>query len=413
MHNDNKPDFPLSIPRSEALFILRACISPVRETNVSVTECSGRISAESVVSGVSLPDHDRSAMDGFAVPSAETAAATEKTPVTLSFGGEIRPSETVQSRAREKCAIRVLTGGIVPSGTDAVIPFEKVHVREDLMTIFGPARKGDFIRSTGSDIMKGEPIVDAGSEISPCDAALLAYAGIRTVSVRRRLAISVLAVGNELCDPAMENVCGLIPADNLILLKSLCARAGIDNVKIAPCPNSPEAIAAAVNENSACDLIITTGGTGPGNRDFVFNAVRSAGGTPVFKGLAMHPAKSVFACKTDSSVVIGLPGPPNAVNLAFHTIIRPVINILLGARDISPMNTVLLKGPVKGAKDREKMRPCLISEIQGQLIADPLTSAGLSPRKVMSMSNGIIVLPPGCGELQAGETAAAIRYDRP
>ncbi|WP_421903244.1 NTP transferase domain-containing protein [Maridesulfovibrio sp.] len=395
---DGQNSFPQSIPRSAALKLIRKAVTMPENEYVPVTDCSGLVSATTIESGISLPDHDRSAMDGFAVPSACTAEASNDHPLELKFSGEVRPSCTVP----EKCdgqAVRVLTGGIVPEGTDAVVPFENVQVGKCSISISSPVRKGDFVRKTGSDIMKGETIVKSGAAISPCDAALLAYAGIRSVPTYPLPKVAVLAVGNELCDPAEETQCGLIPADNLILMKSLCCRYGIRNVRIAPCANSPEAISEAVQANSDCRLIVTTGGTGPGNRDFVFNSIQQAGGKPIFKGLAMHPAKSVFACRLNDSIVIGLPGPPNAVNLAFHTIIHPVINILQAKALTSATSPAILTEALKGGRDREKLRPCRIFEENGKIFADPLLDKSLSPRKVMSLSNGIIILPADCGDL--------------
>lgn len=398
-----------NVTRTQALELISQHLTPLPSVDISVLECSERTAAQAICSTISLPEHDRSAMDGFAVLSAATATASPANPVTMEFCGEIRPSVSSPGKAVPNCAVRVLTGGIIPHGTDAVVPFEKVKIFENSIEISTPLTKGDFIRPCGSDIMQGETIVAKNRNISPCQAALLGYAGIRTVAVRCTPSIAVLAVGNELCDPAFENHCGLIPADNLILLKSLCRKDGIDNIKISPCANSPEEISAAIKSHSECDLIITTGGTGPGNRDFVYNSVIATGGTTIFKGLAMHPAKSIFACILGNSMVIGLPGPPNAVNLAFHTVIKPILNILFGIAEISPQTTARLKDSVKGSLDREKLRPCHLSEINGQLIADPLTSEKLSPRKIMNVSNGIIVLPPACGELEAGEIVQVIK----
>ncbi len=390
-------DFPLSIPRSAALKLIRKSLRPVQSSYTEVSDCAGQVATDTVCSKISLPEHDRSAMDGFAIQSRLTENASNENPVILAFSGEVRPSCPVSEKNRSGEAVRVLTGGIIPQGTDAVIPFEKVTADKCSISISRPVREGDFIRRAGSDILKGETIVKKGSVISPCDAALLAYAGIRTVPVSPLPSVAVLAVGNELCDPAKETESGLIPADNLILMKSLCARYGVKDIRIAPCANSPESISEAVQANNDCGLIVTTGGTGPGNRDFVFNSVRQAGGSPIFKGLAMHPAKSIFACKLGNSVVIGLPGPPNAVNLAFHTIINPVLSMLQAKSEISSTVSAILTEELKGGREREKLRPCLISEREGKILADPLLDRTLSPRRVMSLSNGIIILPADCG----------------
>ncbi|WP_027723445.1 molybdopterin molybdotransferase MoeA [Maridesulfovibrio zosterae] len=402
--------FSKNIPRSQALRTLQDRIRTLPEEQVSVIDCSDKISAQTICSAISLPEHDRSAMDGFAVSSTETTKASKNTPIVLSFTGEIRPSSMTPSESTIGSAVKVLTGGIIPPGTDAVIPFEKVVISENTIQISSPVKKGDYIFKRGSDIKKGETIISENEIINPCQAALLSYAGIRAVPVRCSPAIAVLAVGNELCDPAAVNSLSLIPADNLILVKSLCKRCGATEIKISPCANSPESISTAIKAYSHCNLIITTGGTGPGNRDFVFNSVLEAGGTPIFKGLSMHPAKSIFACQLGSCIVVGLPGPPNAVNLAFHTVIKPIINILLGQPDISPKFTAHLSSSVIGANEREKLRPCLVFEQGGKLIADPLTSPDLSPRKVMNISNGIIVLPPDCGELEKGCKVQVIKF---
>ncbi|WP_163293911.1 NTP transferase domain-containing protein [Desulfovibrio sp. JC022] len=402
--------FPSSIPRSAALKLIRKTLPLPKSTHIAVTDCSGLIAAQTIDSGISLPEHDRSAMDGFAVPSAGTKAASPENPVMMHFSGEVRPSCPAPKENSSGQSVRVLTGGIVPEGTNAVIPFENVQVGECSISISSPVSKGDFVRRTGSDILKGETIVKSGSVISPCGAALLAYAGIRSIPVYQLPKVAVLAVGNELCDPAQKTECGLIPADNLILMKSLCSRYGIRDIHIAPCANLPESISEAVQANSDCGLIVTTGGTGPGNRDFVFNSIRQAGGRPIFKGLAMHPAKSVFAFIMGSSIVIGLPGPPNAVNLAFHTIINPILSMLQGKSEISTTIPAILTEKLKGGRDREKLRPCRISEDDGKIFADPLLEKSLSPRKVMSLSNGIIILPADCGELAPQSIVQLIRF---
>ncbi|TIH17123.1 hypothetical protein D0S45_08145 [Marinifilum sp. JC120] len=408
---DNEQDnFPQSIPRSAALKLIRKTVTLPKSKSVPVTDCSGLVAAQTIESGISLPEHDRSAMDGFALPSAGTNTACPENPVMMHFSGEVRPSCPVPEENSSGQAVRVLTGGIIPEGTDAVIPFEDVQVDECSISISSPVREGNFIRRTGSDILKGETIVSSGTVISPCEAALLAYAGIRSVSIYPLPKVAVLAVGNELCDPAEETECGLIPADNLILMKSLCSRYGVRDIRIAPCANSPEAISETVQANSDCGLIVTTGGTGPGNRDFVFNSIQQTGGKPIFKGLSMHPAKSVFACRLGNSIVIGLPGPPNAVNLAFHTIINPVINMLQARAVTSATSPAILTETLKGGRDREKLRPCRIYEDNGKIFADPLLSKSLSPRKVMSISNGIIILPADCGEVASQSIVQVIRF---
>ncbi len=401
--------FPQNITREECLKILLKEIAQVAEETIPVTNSCGRVATQTIYSDTSMPEQDRSAMDGFALTAEETFSATIDTPAVFTVSGEIRPSSAGAEKTQINSGIKIMTGGIIPLGCDCVIPFEQVKISSDTISIPSPVKKGSFIRPAGSDIMRGEILVNENTRISACTAALLAYAGKHHIRVRKIPEAAVLAVGNELCSPSETGPEGLIPADNLILMKGLCEGAGTAEVVISTCENSPEAIAKAVKRNSKSDLIITTGGTGPGNRDFVFNSIKNAGGIPLFKGLSIHPAKSIFAFKLENTTILGLPGPPNAVQLAFHTIIKPTLNILSGLLDILSTSLAILETPVKGAKGREKFIPCRITEEKGFIKASPLDSRNISTRKLMCSANGIITIPPDSETLEAGELVEVIK----
>ncbi|WP_031483006.1 molybdopterin molybdotransferase MoeA [Maridesulfovibrio frigidus] len=405
---DNSP-FPKKITRQQALAIIEKQLSPITEQLIPVAESCDCVSAETIFSDVSMPEHDRSAMDGFAIASALTATASVESPVTFTISGEVRPSPSKIEEQPEKSiqsesfsATKILTGGIIPDHADAIIPFENVSIFKDKISVTTPVGSGPFIRKEGSDILNAEIIVSENELISACTAALLAYTGKYHIRARVAPSVAVLAVGNELCDPSKTCKDGLIPADNLILVKGLCESNGTGPVKISPCENSPEAIAKAIKENSDCDLIITTGGTGPGNRDFVFNSIYDGGGKPLFKGLAMHPAKSIFAFKMNDTAIIGLPGPPNAVHLAFHSIIKPVINILLGQPEKTETTTAILADSIRVSKGREKLIPCRLESKNGIVKAVPIDHSKLSSRRAMCLANAIIISPAGSNNTEAG-----------
>ncbi|SMF15467.1 molybdopterin molybdotransferase MoeA [Desulfovibrio gilichinskyi] len=406
---EKETTFPQNITRMECLKILQREIAQVAEETIPVANCCGRVATQTIYSETSIPEQDRSAMDGFALTAAETSSATVKNPTVFTVSGEIRPSSARSEKNQKNSAIKILTGGIIPKGCDCVIPFEQVKILDNTISLPSPIQIGSFIRPAGSDILRGENIVTENTKISACTAALLAYAGKHHIRVRKVPEASVLAVGNELCSPSETGPEGLIPADNLLLMKGLCEGCGTAEVAISTCENSPEAIAKAVEKNCDSDLIITTGGTGPGNRDFVFSSIKNAGGTPLFKGLSMHPAKSIFAFKLGNTTVLGLPGPPTAVQLAFHTIVKPTLNILLGLPGIIDTTFAILEIPVKGAKGREKFIPCRITEKKGLIKASPLDSRTISTRKLMCCANGIITIPPDSEILEAGELVEIIR----
>ncbi len=412
MQQDIKKDestFPKSITRQQALEIIAIQLSPITDKSIPVADSCNCVSAETIFSSISMPEHDRSAMDGFAIASELTTSASEESPISFTVSGEVRPSpsktgdlDKISNGPERFSATKILTGGIVPDHTDTIIPFEHVSISKNIISVTTPVKSGAFIRKTGSDILNAEIIIAENELISACTAALLAYTGKYHIRARVAPSVAVLAVGNELCDPTKTCEAGLIPADNLILVKGLCESNGTGPVKISPCENSPEAIAQAIEENSDCDLIITTGGTGPGNRDFVFNSIFDGGGEPLFKGLTMHPAKSIFGFKMNNTAIIGLPGPPNAVHLAFHAIIKPVINILLGQPEKIDTTDAILADSIRGSKGREKLIPCRLESEKGIVKAIPIDHRKVSSRRAMCMANAIIISPGGSDKTTAG-----------
>lgn len=396
--------------RDEAIELFRDSFPALCPDEIAVTHCQGLVSATNVTSGQDLPQSSRSAMDGYALRSADTEAATGDLPVILQCLGEVRPSDHCIAPIGKGQARRILTGGILPDGADAVIPFERVETNGSSISISSKVEQFLSVRMPGSDIMTGNIIAGKGEELNPGHCALMAYAGMRTVKAHPRPSILALAVGNELSSPLMPAPPGKIPADNLVLLKALCSRYGFYDVTVSTCPNDRETITDMICAEKHHDLIITTGGTGPGQRDFVLEATLDAGSTPLFKGLKMHPAKSVFACNKKGIPVIGLPGPPNAVQLAFHVLIRPFLDILCGrAKSIAPINARLTK-PLKSSRDTERLWLCRLNLSDTGLEATPLNDRNLSVRQAMCSAEGIIILPPSETEPKSGQNVPVMFF---
>ena len=178
-----KHNFPKTITRQQALEIISKQLPTVAQTSVPVADSCGHVAAETILSTISMPEHDRSAMDGFALASSATDKATAQQPVSFRVSGEIRPSPSKETGQKENAlfsannnfATKILTGGIIPNGSDAVIPFEHVTISEDNILVSAPVKTGDFIRKAGADILHGEVLVAENNIISACSAALLAY----------------------------------------------------------------------------------------------------------------------------------------------------------------------------------------------------------------------------------------------
>lgn len=399
-----------SVSRKEALQILEKAFIPLASRKIGVIDAEGMIAAKDVPAPKSLPEKPRSSMDGYALLSTDTAKADKNNPLILKCIGEVRPSGGNVPEIKSGQTCRILTGGILPPQTDAVIPFEQVTAEDDRISIFSKVKKHLSTRKVGSDISQGTVIAAKGTELSPGHCSLMAYAGIRTVEVYPRPSLLVLAVGNELSDPLEPEKPGKIPADNLILMKTLCSRYGYHNVTVRPCPNNKEAIKKEILSGSEHDLIVTTGGTGPGQRDFVLNSALEAGCSQLFKGLKMRPAKSIFACKKGNTPVVGLPGPPNAVQLGFYMLISPLMSYLRGEKQPPVMiRGVLTKGTQKSA-ETERLWLCTIEKTENKIEVTPLDDRSLSVRQAMCIAQGIIVLEPDEHPAEKNDLVSVLQF---
>lgn len=402
-----------NVNRMEALQLLIEATSRTATSFTKVIEAQGLVAAEDVHSPLNLPESPRSAMDGYAVIAADTVGAAERTRIHLECIGEIRPSGGNISSLNPGQACRILTGGILPPPADAVIPFEHVQSENGKIIISAEVKKNFSTRLIGSDININSKIIGKGEQLSPSHCSLISYAGIKEILSYDTPSVLVIAVGNELCDPLGKNVSGKIPADNLVLLKTMCVAQGFHKVTVKVCANEKEAIMEMIRNGMGHDLIITTGGTGPGQRDIVMQAACSAGCQPLFKGIRIHPAKSVFACVKDKTVVIGLPGPPNAVQLSFHFLIKPLLAYMKGLTAFNYEFKARLLKAVKRSAETERLWLCSLNTSDGTFRVMPLDDRSISVRQTMCCAHGIIALSPGISPAEENEEVTFIPFLMP
>ncbi|MES9997731.1 molybdopterin-binding protein [Desulfovibrio aminophilus] len=392
------------ISLEQALELLLAAAEPAAPHPLPLAEALGLASAEDIGADHDVPVQARSALDGVALRSADTLAASAAAPLLLAVNGHVRPSTEPEHPLEPGLACRVLTGAPLPHGADAVAPDEEIFLAGETVTLTAPVPVGRGVRLPGSELARGTTILSRGQILGPAAAAALASLGrteIHAVPPPRAL---VLAVGNELVplEEARRARGPLLVADNLLLLRGLLLESGVREVEAAVCPNEPEVIVRALRRTEA-DLVVTTGGTGPGDRDFSFSSATSAGFNPLFRGLALHPAKSALALRRDRSLLFCLPGTPPAVFAAFHALILPALLALRGVRAPQPRTRALLTAQLKGSERAQRLTPCSLALEEGRLLATPLAGV-LGPRGQMLQAHGLAVTPPGPGQA-AGELA--------
>ncbi len=392
------------ISLDQALKLLLAAAEPADPHPLPLAEALGLASAEDVVADHDVPAQARSALDGVALRSADTLAASAAEPLRLTVNGHVRPSTEPAHPLEPGLACRVLTGAPLPQEADAVAPDEEISLARETVTLTAPVPEGRGVRLPGSELAQGTVILSRGQILGSAAAAALASLGrreIRAVPPPRAL---VLAVGNELVplEEARRAHGPLLVADNLFLLRGLLLECGVREVEAAVCPNEPEIIVRTLLRTEA-DLVVTTGGTGPGDRDFSLSAATAAGFDPIFRGLALHPAKSTLALRRGRTLLFGLPGTPPAVFAAYHALILPALLALRGIAAPPARTRALLTAPLKGSDRAQRLTPCSLALRDARLLATPLTGT-LCPRGQMLQAHGLAVTPPGPGQA-AGELA--------
>lgn len=357
-------------------------------------ESLGLVCAQDLFAAHSAPAEARSKVDGYALASVDTLGAQDGKPAQLRIAGQIRPSTPAPREALlSGHAAAILTGGPLPPGADCVIPVENAHVQGNGLDVTRVVVAGEHVRAAGSDLLAGTRIARRGDDLTPAVLAALAVSGVLRTRVFQDPRVLVLALGNELVPLNAEPAPGLMPADNLLLAAGLLRLRSVPRVMAEVCPNDLGQITARLSSGDF-RCIITTGGTGPGERDFSRNAAEAAGFTPLFTGLTLTPGKSTFAAVRGNTLLFALPGTPWAVFALMHALVLPAVCWLRG-RTLPVPGPILARptAPLKPAQlGWERLVPCAISALGAELQAQPLTDRSREGRLDMLQAQGMLLV---------------------
>jgi molybdopterin molybdotransferase len=300
-------------------------VAPLETTDEIVADALGLVLARDVVAPHPLPRFDNSAMDGYAVIAADTAAASEQTPVVLEVTGEVRAGAPAEIEVTTGTAVRIMTGAAVPPGADAVIPVELTQESHGKVTLKASVGAGRHVRPAGDDVDEGDVAVRAGEELGAGELALLASLGASPVRVHRRPRVVVVVTGDELVAPEAEPDPGQIRDSNSIALKALVTDAGADPIQIGPVADERARVVEAFERAAELgDLVVSSGGVAVGKYDFVKDVVEELGGIDMWR-VAMQPGKPVVLGSVRGTPFLGLPGNPVSIHVSFEQFVRPAI----------------------------------------------------------------------------------------
>lgn len=368
---------------------------------VTIRDGLNRILTEDVISPINVPPYDNSAMDGYAVRSADIPASGQ---ATLQVSGASFAGTPFTGEVKAGEAIRIMTGAKVPAETDCVIMQEQVQRDGDIITIESGHTQGQNIRYIGEDIKQAGPALSSGKKIGPVELGLLASLGIPEVSVKRKLRVAFFSTGDELRAVGEPLGDGQIYDSNRYLLFGMLTQLGVELIDMGVIPDDRNQIESAfTTAASLADAVITSGGVSVGEADYVKETLDKLGEINFWK-ISMKPGKPLAFGKVNNAVFFGLPGNPVSVIATFYQFALPTLRRMLGQTDIEPVivkvacKTLLKKRP--GRTDFQ--RGILSRNENGELMVD---GSGMQASHIlsgMSKANCFIILPQDSGNVEAG-----------
>jgi molybdopterin molybdotransferase len=296
---------------------------------IALGEAAGRVLVEPATARVDLPPFDASAMDGFALRSADT-------PGRLPVVERIAAGRPASRALRAGEAMGIATGAAVPAGADAVIPLEHVVDHDNEIEIGERVQTGANLRPRGGDLRAGEVVVPAGVRLGPAQLGALAAAGIADISSTTRPRAAVLSTGSELRRPGEELEPGQIYEANSVLLAAQLESAGAVVEQLDAVADDEEAHRAALGRGLEADVLVTSGGVSVGPHDLVRSVGAELGIEEAFWGVAVKPGKPLWFGVRGQTLVFGLPGNPVSSLVCFELFVRPAVLALQGASEPLP-----------------------------------------------------------------------------
>ncbi len=399
-HDENELLMPVGEARSRIL----AEVRPLPAERCGLDECAGRVLAQDVISDISIPMLDNSAMDGYAVRSAETSAASPDNPVTLRITGELQAGAArLALSVGEGCAIRIMTGAPIPAGANAVIRFEDTSESAGVVSLYAPVRPGDNIRRSGEDVMRGAVVLRKGDMVRSADVGMLASVNAQCVLVSRKPVVAVISTGDEVVEPGEELLPGQVRNSNAYTLVSELRACGCVPRYLGIVSDSREATERVMREAMQCDVLITTGGVSMGRYDFVKDAIADLGVAISIQNIRMKPGKPCVFGTKDPLLFFGLPGNPVSTMVSFIQFVRPALLKLMGASRIhKPVVSAILCEEISKKAGRMHFLRGMLTVQNGEFFVSTTGPQGSGILRSMSAASCLILLPEDTTRVPAG-----------
>jgi molybdopterin molybdotransferase len=393
----------ISVDEAQRIVLERA--KRLDSERVPIERAAGRVLAEPVAALVDLPPFPSSAMDGYALRSADTAVP----PTRLPIGARIAAGSPADRALAPGEAMAISTGGAVPEGADAVVPLELVEESEEAIGVPELVAQGANIRERAGDVSAGDIVLEPGARLGPAQVAALAAAGVSEVQCSKRPRVGILVTGSELRQPGEPLGAGEIYESNGLLLATALQLAGAVPAQLGVVADDADEHERAMERALlGFDMLITSGGASVGPHDLVRATQAKLRVEELFWGVSVKPGKPVaFGVRRDH-LVFNLPGNPVSVLVTFELFVRPAVNVLLGVPDPLPeYRRAILASAVKRNPHRDEYVRATRRREGDTVVVDPLPGRESHMIASAARADALVAVEAGDGELAAGEE---IRY---
>jgi len=382
------------MPVADALSAVLAGAEPLPEETVALDEAHRRVLARDVAALRTQPPQTMSAMDGYAVRSADASHVAAR----LKVIGEVAAGRPFERAVGVGEAVRIFTGGVIPDGADAVIIQEDTVTEGDGTTITEAAIPGRHIRPAGIDFRQGDVLLAAGSRLTDRDLSLAAGMNYPQLPVRRRPKVAILATGDELVMPGETPGPGQIVYSNGYALRALARDEGAETIDLGIAADSIEATTDGIRRarDLGADVLVTTGGASVGDHDLVKRSLEAEGVAMAFWRIAMRPGKPMMHGMLGAMRVIGLPGNPVSSYVCGFLFLVPLIRALSGRKTVHHGRETALLGRDLAANDQREdyLRARLERREDGALVAVPVNHQDSSLLGNLAAARALLIRPP-------------------
>jgi molybdopterin molybdotransferase len=397
------------MPVADALSAILAGAEPLPSEMVALDAAYHRVLARDLAALRTQPPQAMSAMDGYAVRSADASKAGARFKVI----GEVAAGRPFDQPVGAGEAVRIFTGGVIPDGADGIVIQEDTKIDGSEITITEATSHGRHIRPAGVDFNKGDVLLAGGSRLTDRDLSLAAAMNYPELPVCRRPKVALLATGDELVMPGSQPGPGQIVYSNGYALRALARAEGAETIDLGIAADTVEATTRGIRRarDSGADILITTGGASVGDHDLVKQSLEAEGVAMAFWGIALGRGKPMMHGRSGGMRVIGLPGNPVSSYVCAFLFLVPLIRSLSGRAAIHhPRETALLGRDVVANDQREDyLRARLEERADGALIATPVNHQDSSLLGNLAAARALLIRAPFAPPAAAGSACDFLR----